>query len=107
MYDLEKDPKKQSLAQKNIPMLKNLLSSQIKIQRLLIKPLTDKLGLDNDFSLDDIIDLIDQRTILLANAKKKGDTNREVKLTNDIESYNKIKEVMEELERLEKAKNGI
>jgi hypothetical protein len=43
----------------------------------------------------------------LANAKKKGDTNREVKLTNDIESYNKIKEVMEELERLEKAKNGI
>jgi hypothetical protein len=57
--------------------------------------------------LDDVIDLIDQRTILLANAKKKGDTNREVKLTNDIESYNKIKEVMEELERLEKAKNGI
>ena len=73
----------------------------------MIKPLTDKLNLDNDLSLDDILDIIDLGTILLTNAKKKGDTKREVKLTDDIESYNKIKEVIEELERLEKAKNGI
>ena len=73
----------------------------------MIKPLIDKLNLDNDVSLDDIIDIIDRGTILLTNAKKKGDTKREVKLTDDIESYNKIKEVIEELERLEKAKNGI
>lgn len=63
--------------------------------------------LDIDYTLDHIIDFIEKRTIMLAKANQKGDTIRAIKLNDEIESFNKIKEVMEEVTRLEQALNGI
>ena len=62
-----------------------MLSTQIEIWKLMIKPAALQLKLDEDVTLEDINDLVDKRTILLEGAKKKGDYNRASKLAAEID----------------------
>jgi len=57
--------------------------------------------------LEDIQDLIDQRSVVLKNAQKKGDIARANRVTGEIELYLKIKDNFEEVLRLENTKNGV
>ena len=106
-YELEKDPQSKLKARKCIPKYQDMLSTQIEIWKLMIKPAALQLKLDEGITLEDVIDLIDQRAILLEGAKKKGDSTRASKLATEIDQYLMIKDMFEGIEKFEKAKNGI
>lgn len=57
--------------------------------------------------MEDIEEFIDRKILTLNSAKKVGDTAKINKIEGDIEQYKKIKDSLEEVVRLEKAKNGV
>ena len=108
MYELEKDPSKQRLASRNIPKYQEILDLQIKIIKLMIKDVAAQLKLDGvPTNLDDVQDQIDDKTVLIGTAQKKGDQNKVSKLTSESEKLKNILEMLKEIETIEKAKVGI
>ena len=75
--------------------------------KLTTKKLALQVKVDEEINLEDIDEVIFNKSVSLKSAQRVGDTAKINRIAGDIEQCQKIKDSLEEVVMLEKAKNGV